>query len=127
MSEPPATSAAPAAPAKAELGSKDAVVAAGDDADDEAATSRLGTSAPATSGAAEQAAPGAAAHPAGKPHEQPPEDAPTSAPSAEGSSGVPPVTAETNAGFSFGSGLAKSVGGGFGGSGFGALAGAEQH
>lgn len=138
-------SAAPAAPAKAELGSEDAVAAARNSANDEAATSPLGTSAPGTSGDAQQAVPGDggaaaaaaakpdAAEPALKPREDAPlPDATASAASAEGSSGMPPVSSAAaprdaaKGGFSFGINLAKSVGGGFGGCGFGGLAGASN-
>ena len=121
--------AATEAPAKAELGSKDAV-AAGDDTKDEAATSPADTTTATTGDTAA----------AVKSAEEPtPADAPVTAASAEGSSGMPPTTdaAATSGGssggfggsgggnsggfkggFSFGGNLAKSVG-----SGFGALAG----
>jgi hypothetical protein len=131
---PPGVSAAPATSAKAELGSEDAVVGAGGDANDEAATSPLGSSAAPRSGAAEQPGSGGtkpAAEAVSRPQEHaPPSDAPASAESAEGSSGMPPVSSAAQGGaagggFSFGGNLAKSVGGfgGGGGSGFGALAG----
>ena len=133
-------SAAPAASAKAELGSDDAVVGTGGDANDEAASSPLGTAAPPGAGAAAQQPDSDGAAPAGEAADakagpkaeehSPPADAPASAASAEGSSGMPPVSSAAQGGaaaggFSFGGNLAKSVGGfgGGSGSGFGALAG----
>ena len=133
-------SAAPAASAKAELGSEDAVVGTGGDANDEAASSPLGTAAQPGSGAAARQPDSDGAAPAGEAADgkagpkaeehSPPADAPASAASAEGSSGLPPVSSAAQGGaagggFSFGGNLAKSVGGfgGGSGSGFGALAG----
>lgn len=147
MAQAPAAVEAPT-PAKAELGSTDAVVGDGDNVNDEAATSPLGEPTAATSDGADQPAsvgPGAGqpdkpkdvgtsavAEPLAKAQgHAAPADAPASVPSAEGSTGLPPPASTATSGgggageggfqggFSFGSGLAKSVGG----TGFGALAG----